>query len=206
MATHFALTGLDPLYVDMQTKGISRQRFDYVHRQGAREIIFNVVFICEQRPAYLLFGARGETPMAFLFEAYVRDGRLETNGSLESDEYKALCNLLDLAYDPQNKFSPRRFLAQFNDSPIPRHATDIAVPTPNEVPAPKRIVSDSDRPFFVGWRNNGDSGNVTDLNYKRTEFAFGRRHADFCRNQNISSCWTARHEERGPIVLPEGFA
>ncbi|MBB2169317.1 hypothetical protein HLH36_13290 [Gluconacetobacter aggeris] len=183
------LTVLNPLLTSMRNQGITRCVFRY--RRG--EVQFSVVFTTETNnalyPLALLFGFSGPPTFAFIFFG---DNNLNFSTFLESGEYKKLCSILNLKYDPNNKFSPAEFLRNFAGSgQIPQQVSPTMIPTPDQVPAPARYVSDADRPYFSRWMYLPEGNQVSDANYNRTLFSFGLQCATFCRNQRISSCWTA---------------
>lgn len=184
--------------------GLRRQRFAYAHRQGARTIPFDVVFLIDTQPWQLLFGARVQRPIAILFD--VRSD-FSVRAYLDAAEYAALCSVLGLRYDPANRFSPASFLTDFEGSgQIPRDATMAAVPEPHDVPRPEKHVSDHDKPFFWHWRPNLPGRRVSAENLKRTALCFGDRYSRYCEAKNISSCWTADRDRAMRAEPPPGFA
>lgn len=187
---------LRPLLDDMTTKDEQRCIFRYQRQQ----VIFSVVFIREtddkDNPLALIFGHAGPPPFAFMFYG-THD--LEFSTFLEPEEYRRLCKLLDLKYDANNPFSPTTFLANFAGSnQIPEVVGNGMIPSPDQVPAPARFVSDADRPYFLNWKNLPQEQNVSLKNYRRTLFAFGRQTADLLKDQKISSCWTAKLPDNNP--------
>lgn len=198
-----AMNELRPLLNSMVNQGIQRCVFPY-ERNGVR---FSVVFTRESgendRPLALLFGATGANPFAFMFY-----GTLDLNfdAFLENEEYRGLCAILGLNYDPARPFSTSAFLRNFADSgQIPNGANPLVVPEPHQVPAPARFVEHAERPYFHGWRQLPVGHRVSDSNYRRTLFSFGLAYAEYCRHQRISSCWTAVEREAQRAVPPEGF-
>jgi hypothetical protein len=182
---------LGPLQDSMIRLELGKQRFPYVHHQGAQAIPFDVVFMIDTEPHLLVFGARGADPFAFQFNVF-RNFRID---HILDDKaaYSKLVKLLGLKYDPNNPFSPAKFLTDMRDSgQIPTRATEAGRPRPEQIPAPERHVSDHDKPYFLGWRCNDNYGKrVRPENLKRTALAFGKEWADRCALRNISSCWTA---------------
>lgn len=56
-------------------------------------------------------------------------------------------------------------------------------------------IAEEDKIYFCGWRNNGNTGTVSDKNYQKTRKIFGKALADVLRNRNISSRWTNLENE-----------
>lgn len=198
-----AMNELRPLLDSMVDQGIQRCVFPY-ERNGVH---FSVVFTRESgknnKPLALLFGATGVNPFAFIFYGTLN---LHFDAFLDNEEYRRLCNYLGLRYDPAMPFSTSAFLQNFAASgQIPNGANPLVVPDPHQVPAPARFVEDAERPYFHGWRQLPVNQQVTDGNYRRTLFSFGLAYADYCRQQRISSCWTAIERDAQRAVAPGGF-
>ena len=60
-----------------------------------------------------------------------------------------------------------------------------------------RHVDEEDKIYFCGW-NDHTKDNRKAHNFDKTEFYFGKKVADYCRNHNISSLWSdiPRNEQR----------
>ncbi len=177
------LDGLRNLYNSMRAQGIDRYRFAY--QQGP--VTFDVMFLIDESPYGLLFGAQGHN---LSFEFKVERGFRVIHPQLDKADYATLCNLLGLQYDPNNRFSPAGFLQSFNDH-IPAHANPAQKAEPHDVARVRRNVEEAHKVYFCGWRDNTVRGeNVTDKNLHKTRELLGPKIADTCARKNISSCWT----------------
>lgn len=177
------LDRLRDLYNSMRAQSISRYRFSY--KRGA--LTFDVMFLIDETPYALLFGAQGHN---LSFEFQVQPGFRVVHPQLDKADYAALCRLLDLKWDPNNSFSPGGFLADFNPH-IPATAVPSQKAGPHHVAQVRRNVEDAHKRFFCGWRDNKVRGErVTAQNLKKTRELMGPKTADTCQQKNISSCWT----------------
>lgn len=187
------LTGLKDLYRSMKAKKLSRVRFQYVHGP----VTFDVFFFIDETPFCLMFGA---VNFNVAFELAVKAG-FEVEPIILPDRYKALCKALGLRFDPNNPFSVRSFLELFNQS-IPQVAPDIPV-RPEDVAEYRRDVEESDKIYFLNWRDNTPMGKrVTQDNLFKTKRILGHETYLACLKRNISSCWTDdRSSRRDPPSL-----
>lgn len=182
MANTLKIPQLQTLYRSMRTQDVQRAKFDYQFRH----VVFNVIFFAEGSPWCLLFGARGHQ---FAFEIKVLPG-FSAVCEIPPDDYRALCQLLELRYDPNNKFSITAFLREFAGS-IPSHVTEDNKVEPHDVGRIKRNVEDADKIYFRSWRDNTVRGDqVSPENIEKTRWFLGEKIADSCQRRNISSCWT----------------
>ena len=180
----YTLTNLRGLYRAMKNAGITRYKWRF-HRGPAT---FEAIFITEEERFYeLLLGAIGTT---FALTLKVRLDFAIPSG-LETPDFRALCSVLHLTYDPNNHFKPVYFFADL-DNAIPQ-ALDLTTGKvkPHHVLAYRRGIDTSDGSYYCGWRDNTPSGNhVQPSNLLKTLAAFGQRVHDFCKAKNISTCWT----------------
>nr|WP_240954477.1 DUF6037 family protein [Solimonas marina] len=189
------MDNLQPLYRSMRDQEIERFRFSYSHRN----VTFDVIFMIDEAPFVLLFGARGH---AFSMEFEVHQG-FNVNPKLEPEKYKELCRLLDIRYNPDAPFSPRAFLEIFNEH-IPGVATAAGRAQPHHVAAIRRDVEESHKIYFCAWLDNNKAGNtVTAENLHKTRRLLGQQAFETCRRKNLSSRWTDRKELAQECVLPD---
>jgi len=190
------LDGLRPLYKSMRTQGLERQRFPYSH--GVAN--FDVFFFIDSQPFELLFGAHGHN-LAFSFK--VLNGFVVQDSNLSKEDYSELCRILDLTYDPNNKFSPASFLSSFNEK-IPTTAKPDHVPQAHETVRFRRDVAEADKKYFCGWRNNNiQKDRVTPENLAKTLELLGKSIYEMCKRRNISTRWTDIAADRKDFFLPD---
>lgn len=177
------LDGLRNLYNSMRAQGISRYRFNYQRGPAS----FDVMFLIDESPFALLFGAKGHT---LSFEFKVQAGFRVVDPQLDKPDYATLCSILGLQYDPNNKFSPGGFLRDFNNH-IPAHANPTHKAEPHDIARVRRNVEDAHKIYFCGWRDNKPRGErVTPQNLEKTLQLLGPKTAASCAKKNVSSCWT----------------
>ncbi len=176
------LDGLAPLYKDMRAQKLERIRFDYRHGR----VSFDVFFFIDGAPYLLLFGARDYN---VAFEVEVRPG-FEIHPRLSNTEYKALCNALGLAFNPDHPFSPKAFFEAFAEH-IPATILANHDAHPHEVARFRRDVEEPYKVYFCGWRDNAKyQATVTDRNLVKTRELLGQHAYERCKAKNISSRWT----------------
>ena len=76
------------------------------------------------------------------------------------------------------------------------------------MPFRKKYIKAADEPdktVFVGWNDHKLDKRVA-RNFGKTELFLGKKVADFCRCNNISSLWTSPEKaSEKDISYPEGF-
>lgn len=176
------LDGLRSLNDSMKRGNIDRYHFEYRHSRA----VFDVFFFIDEEPFILLFGAKGH---AFSFELKVWRG-FEIDPLLPYANYLRLCEILNLRYDPANRFSPRGFFEQFNRE-IPKVAKVNSHARPQDIAKYRRCVEEEDKIYFLSWRNNNARDErVSEANLRKTKDLLGTKAYDICFAKNISSCWT----------------
>lgn len=180
------IEGLRPLHRSMRAFGVDRYKFR--HRHGAAE--FDVIFFTDSAPYLLLFGVRGQ---ALAFEFLVHPG-YQVDPMLPNEKFRALCRVLGLTFDPNNRFSTKAFLVEFS-SRIPTEATNDGRVTYRDLTPYRRDVDEADKKYFVGWRNHkGQGTDVTDKNLEKTRLLLGEDAHKTCKTRRISSVWTNNPE------------
>jgi hypothetical protein len=101
------LAGLSALYKKMKDDGEDRSKIEYAH--GA--VTFDVIFLIDESPYCLMFGAKGHNVS---FEFSVTSG-FTVFPNIPKDAYRALCLALGLTYNPENPFSIKAFLEDFQN-------------------------------------------------------------------------------------------
>ncbi|MHA6833852.1 DUF6037 family protein [Ralstonia pseudosolanacearum] len=188
------LNQLALLHKDMQARNLERIRFNYPHGR----VSFDVFFFIDESPFLLLFGARGYN---LVFEVEVKPG-FDIDPYLDSADYKALCEALDLKFDPNNPFSPKAFFADFAKH-IPATVPINCAVNPQDLVQFRRNVEEADKVYFCGWHNNATRGeNVTEKNLHKTRELLGKKAYQACKRKNISSCWTDDQTKATAITVP----
>jgi len=165
-------------------RALDMDRYRFRHRHGRAE--FDVMFFTDSAPYLLLFGVRGH---ALAFDLEVHPG-YQVDPRLPNDKYKALCHILGLTFDPNNRFSIRAFLNDFNAG-LPTEATKEGRVRPQDLAPYRRDVDEAHKIHFMGWRNHKGLGtDVTDKNLAKTRTLLGERYYEMCRTRRISGVWT----------------
>lgn len=180
--------------MDMQSKGITRQKFDF----RFNSVLFDILFFSDDSPMSLLFGVIGNN---FCFEVLVRDD-YSIATQLPPEIYSKLIKILALEYDPESPFRPWHFFSAFSDS-IPTHASKKGIPNPQDVAQYRKVALEAEKTYFLGWRNNNkEGGHVTPENLEKTRLLLGVNAWKKCKEKNISSRWTATPKEAVEVTEP----
>lgn len=187
---------IKPLLRDMVANNAKQAqfRFEYNH------VGFDVIVLIDREPYELLFGAVNHN-LAFtlhMHKGYILD-------SLPNDVYYALLKILNLKGGSEH-FNSMIFLRFFAEH-IPRTFSGRKV-QPHEVAVLKNrdmtrseTVDESDKIYFKGWKNHFTDGRQV-RNLEKTRELLGYDAYIFCRDHNISSCWSANPSERVDYYLP----
>lgn len=87
---------------------------------------------------------------------------------MDKEKYFELCRILNLQYDPENRFLPGKFFREF-DFAIPHLGSQINKAVYYEVARYRRDVEESDKIYFMGWLDNDKQAHrVTEQNLQKT--------------------------------------
>lgn len=176
------LNGIEPLYRDMKVKELDRYKFLFQFRN----IKFDVFFFIDEEPYILLFGVQAEN---FSFEIKVIRG-FNIEPIFDNNSYIKLAKILGFKPDPANPFRPIVFFEDFNQK-VPSIAEKRCRPKPHEVAVYRRNVEESDKIYYMGWRdNNLLNQNVSEENLEKTRQILGIQAYDICKRKNLSTRWT----------------
>jgi Family of unknown function (DUF6037) len=187
------LDRLESLYRSMKFHDIERYRFEY----KVRVAVFDVFFFTDESPFLLLFGVKAKN---FCFDLKVDPSSFVIDHLLDPLTYKGLCKVLELEYDPENKFSPWKFFFEFN-SKIPKVAFANQKSKPQDVARYRSFSEEPDKVYFCGWRDNDKRGDKVQ-NLDKTRALLGEKAYQRCKDKNISSCWTANEKAAIEVTLP----
>jgi len=188
------LQNLPHLRKSMREQDITQTKFDF----RFRSLLFLVVYIAEKFPHELLFGCRLKN---LFFIVQVNVGYIIST-NLETSTYKALVAALDLRFDPNNPFSPTIFFQDF-DNNTPTTTNPKNIPKVSEIAQLRRDVEDSEKIYFFGWRvNEIKNSKVSPENLDKTRKICGMATYEFCKKNNISSCWTDDAAKEVPYYKP----
>lgn len=102
--------------------------------------------------------------------------------------YRDFCRVLNLSYRGDGFTS--NTLLKLLSSHIPPASSGVKITYKTMRQYTKcRPVEESEKIYFKGWNNHVVDKNKAH-NFDKTEFYFGKKVADYCRRNNISSLWT----------------
>ena len=161
----------------------------------------NVTFDCildiDTLPYELMIGAARHN---FACVLYIDQ---DYSTSMPEKYYYALCRILNLNYS-RNHFTSFEFL-KLIDSHLPKQCSDAPVPVEKVIPFRKNRLSQKDREegfIFCGWLPHKDKNNGHARNFDKTEALLGKKAADYCRKNDISSKWTTDERLRTALKYP----
>lgn len=110
------------------------------------------------------------------------------NIEMQDNDYYSLCSLLNLNWKADH-FNSATFLRLLSQN-APLHSNMRGVPY-RELRnyLHYRHIDDADKIYFCGW-NDHKTDKRKAHNFDKTEFFLGKKVADYCRANNISSLWS----------------
>nr|WP_288500597.1 DUF6037 family protein [uncultured Pseudomonas sp.] len=179
------MTSLRLLHQSMRIIGSDMQQFQVT--QGAAG--FDCLFSTRDKPFVLALTSRGENPKFFRFSVEPGYRVKSYLGSMYSD----LLAVLRIDGASGQRLEPGPFLAQLNAA-IPHQASANRNPAPTEIIRLRPdIDEDRERPHFdtwIYWDPKGDRG-PSEKNLHKTLLLLGREAADYSKEMNASSKWSA---------------
>ena len=186
------LNELSTLTSDMRKSNKCIEQF-YINFNNIK---FDVIYDISHSPFELLIGAIGLNWGCVL--------KIE-NGfktSMTDKDFYALCNLLNLR--PGKGTFTSYFFLHYIASNCPKKCSKYMVSPDHLIPFRKNKIKktdDQDKIYFLGWNNHLIDKRKAQ-NFDKTELFFGKKIADYCRKNNISSIWTATPNQNRQIKYP----
>ncbi|PTT73795.1 MULTISPECIES: DUF6037 family protein [unclassified Chryseobacterium] len=172
------LSNLRSIYAGMKNNGESYYIFEFVKNKVVFEVLFDIYY----SPFVLHFLQKDSN---FSFNINVEQGFV-VNPILKRELYSKLCNILNLKYDPNNRFSPKSFFEEFNDKiPVFKHREKKEREL---LPYYKNQIEDSQNLFYGGtipWNNIGNGKNLTSKNLEKTRILYPELY-EWCKRENVS--------------------
>lgn len=176
------LEGLRTLTKEMRVNNLERYKISFKFNNVA----FDVFYFIDEAPFILMFGVKAYN---FYFEIKVKKG-FQINPRLNNYDYYKLLEILNLNSSSNNPFKPQYFFEEFNKK-IPLKINLNEKPKPHEIAQFRKDVEESERIYFLGWRDNTlRNEKVSPENLKKTKALLERSAYERCRLKNISSRWT----------------
>jgi hypothetical protein len=172
------LTGLENIY-----KGLKKNNENYfIFTFQKRNIIFNVLFDIFKKPFELCFIQKNKR---FHFSIKVELGFV-IDPRLGSETYKKLCEILNLKYDPNNRFSPFAFFSEFNKM-IPKYSKRVKEKRElldfyiYDIEEPEKLNFGG----TIEWKKINNGKHVSKKNLEKTRILFPERY-ETCKREDIS--------------------
>ena len=179
------LDGLAPLKNSMADHHKTSAHFDFAYNNAT----FDCLFLTDQTPFILGIGKKGSNP--FYIELDVHPG-YRVDIYLDKEDYQKLCDAIGLdPFSGAHGFRTSEFFRVLNKN-VPTKYSERTECRPEHIADHKRDATGSDGRFFMGWRRNGDFGDVrpTNRNLTKTRTLLGEAAYERALAENLSSSWT----------------
>lgn len=183
-------TAFKPLINDMKANNIEKEHYHFDFNGFRFDVILSIV-----HSGYELLVAIHDENWGCVLN-------MNNNYYIEvpDDVYFTLRDILRLDWNT-NHFNSAAFLRLLSER-SPRHSNCQGVAyTEFRNYLPYRIVDERDKIYFCGW-NDHTKDKRKAHNFDKTEFYFGKKIADYCRKNNISSMWSDIPRDERKITNP----
>lgn len=184
---------IKPLLQDMGHNKVKIDKFKFSYNQ----VEFEVIILIERDPFELLFGVIDHN---YSFILKLSGGyNLE---SLPDEVFFKLCDILKLKPSKEGltSFKFLRYVAER----IPNHYSGLR-PQPHEVAQyKKKDILEAEKIYFCRWQFY-TSQNRHARNFEKTREWLGKDAYLFCKEHNISSCWTDKAGKRKDYYTPQDY-
>lgn len=177
------MSSLRTLKAKMLQQKLTRVSFPFQYNNKP----FSCILIIDIIPYRLYLTTLGMNPITIEFE--VHKGFL-IDTIIDNQSYRYLIRYLELKYNPDYKFKPQTLLRVLNDQLPSVLIKKADKKTILKISSTVRTVEESEKIYFIGWRNLPHGQKVSYLNNEKTRIAFGDNIAQICFERNVSSCWS----------------
>lgn len=187
--SYLTFSKLKSLITDMKENHVDKDRFSFVYK-----VRFDVIVAIVSDGYELLIGLHSINKGLLIKVSpnYVAE--------LKEDDYFNLRDWLNLSYK-NDGFTSNVFLSLLS-SKIPEKYSGYKYSYEDMIPYLKcKPVDESEKKYFKGW-NDHIKDHKEAHNFDKTEFYFGKKIADYCRQNNISSIWTNKANEKNMYYNP----
>ena len=180
----------EPLITDMKVHQIDKERYQFTYHK----LIFDVILSIMGHHYEILVAIHQHNWGCVLnMDKYF-------NVTMQDNDYYSLCKLLNLNWNKYH-FSSAVFLRLLSEkAPIVSKRENIYYEDLRPF-LPYRKVDESEKIYFHGWNHHISDGKKA-RNFDKTEFYFGKKIADYCRQNNISSLWTDIIRDKKKVTNP----
>ena len=184
---------IKPLLQDMGRNNAKIDKFRFTYNK----VEFEVIVLIERSPFELLFGVIGYN---YSFSLPLRAGyELQ---ELPDEVFYKLCDILNLK-PGRESLTSYKFL-KYVAKRIPTRYSKTKI-QPHEIAKYKqRNIDDAHKIYFCGWKfYEGSERNAK--NFEKTKKWLGDEAYEFCKRNNISSCWTHIDLKRKDYYSPQEY-
>ena len=184
---------IKPLLQDMGRNNAKIDKFRFTYNK----VEFEVIVLIERSPFELLFGVIGYN---YSFSLTLRAGyELQ---ELPDEVFYKLCDILNLK-PGRESLTSYKFL-KYVAKRIPTRYSKTKI-QPHEIAKYKqRNIDDAHKIYFCGWKfYEGSERNAK--NFEKTKKWLGDEAYEFCKRNNISSCWTHIDLKRKDYYSPQKY-
>lgn len=184
---------IKPLLQDMGRNNAKIDKFRFTYNK----VEFEVIVLIERSPFELLFGVIGYN---YSFSLTLRAGyELQ---ELPDEVFYKLCDILNLK-PGRESLTSYKFL-KYVAKRIPTRYSKTKI-QPHEIAKYKqRNIDDAHKIYFCGWKFYEDSERNA-KNFEKTKKWLGDEAYEFCKRNNISSCWTHIDLKRKDYYSPQEY-
>lgn len=183
-------TAFEPLINDMKANDIEKEHYHFDFNGFRFDVILSIVY----RGYELLVAIHDENWGCVL--------NMNNNYYIEvpDDVYFTLRDILRLDWST-NHFNSAAFLRLLSER-SPRHSNCQGVDyTELRNYLPYRIIDERNKIYFCGWNDHAKDKRKAH-NFDKTEFYLGKKIADYCRKNNISSMWSDIPRDERKVTNP----
>lgn len=174
----------------MHRQSVTQDKFQFQYNK----VRFDVIILIDREPFELLFGVIGYN-YCFTLNLY-RGYELE---NLTDEVFYNLCNILNLRPGKET-FTSYKFLQYFEKKIPPKYSSKKV--EPDEVAIyKKRNIIEGDKIYFIGWKLHNTDGRTV-RNLEKTRQLLGEETYEFCKINNISSCWSSNSKDKKLYFSP----
>lgn len=186
------LEEIKPLLSDMRKNNVTKDKFTFTYNQ----VNFEVIVLIDCQPFELLFGVVGHN-FSFILNLY--PGFQLQN--LPDHVFFKLCEILNLK-PGKDTFTSFAFL-KYMASKIPNQYSRVNIQPHEIIPYKAKDITDAEKIYFCGWKMYREDSPYSAKNFEKTRKILGESTFIFCKEHNISSCWTNEVEKRKDYTPPE---
>lgn len=181
--TYFILDNIKNLYIGMVKADQARQQFAIEYNNVRADVFFFI----DSEPFKLAFGIIGKG--LYIELSITRGFKIEL--PLDTKTYYDIVEGFEINAAMNGPFKPHYFLNHIN-SRIPQTIKATNHATPASLARYHSSVEESEKYYFIGFKDNTKSGNhVTPQNLEKTLALMGEQAYKLCFQHNLSTCWSA---------------